>query len=172
MANDIKIVVKKGRKYKGIEKKIDLISTNITSRTKKASEEQLQEIKQLMKNKISAFSSSGELSRGLVIDPVTTDKDGFKMRLRSTAPHSLANELGVKPHIVRVLGRPRFEEWTYDKFGTVPYKIMVGGANSHIKKGNSKNVFFRPSVNEYISGSKSRSKFMKALRLAMKDTFK
>ncbi len=130
-----------------------------------------------MQNRISVFSKTGELSKGLVIDSGNDSDKTFRLRLRATAPHSIFNEEGVKEHWVTYYKYPALEKWVYahysgDADAYNPGSILIGGPNSRIQKGNSQNQFFKISIDEYLNSNKSRSQFVKALREAVKDTFK
>ena len=141
-------------------KTLRILNTEVPNRLVKHNKKELSALRDIITNRASKFSFSGQLSskENWPIETIRKDKTTSQLRLRSTTPHAVMNEQGVKPHWVYTLDKPLLQEWMQVKYPGNPNDpfIYIGGANSRIKKGNSTNKFFEPSIDQYLNSKRSK----------------
>jgi len=151
---------------------LKILNTEIPNSMVKQTKKELSELRDIISGKISKFSFTGTLAnkQNWPIETINKSQNTSSIRLRSTTPYAVMVEEGVKPHWVYTLDKPLLQEWMRKKYPGDPNRafIYIGGSRSHIQKNNSKNKFFEPTIDQYISSKRYISNFRRELHNALK----
>jgi len=140
-------------------REISIQFQNVTNNIEKAMGESAVNLVRFAKSRTksyaSTFKDTGELEKSIYSREFKEAKKGFVTVPPNEAMIGLANELGQRERFVPFSEAPNLEAWAARKaLRFIGGKgLVVGGKNSRVKLGQSRNIFFQPAFNDLVNNA-------------------
>lgn len=172
----IKIILGNANKVK---KELFLVASNIPEELYKQSLSDMNNIADIMRNRLNSFGGTGESAKNILVYTVSKQKNASKISLTADFPWSKVLEYGVdnsNGYWIDTSNKPKLEEWIQRKGleGMIHFTkagrrwFHVGGYLSNVKKNNSERQFFQVSIDSYLGKRGYQSQIKQAIRRAIR----